>query len=172
VYSQLFLEDYNHLTFRAAPNYLGTGPWYDWVLISFIDSKERSVHYPYKILGFVEKDDHSGPLCFGQMCAMQSAKEKKESSHGLFEHWHLEQKTNSEEPVFRFVEIDSIINPCLAFQLPDRALTYRDPSLELSKHVIVVKDRQKEWPRIFLNGGRKRKKKNKSRHTPKKQRHS
>jgi hypothetical protein len=172
VYSQLFLEDYNHLTFRATPNYLGTGPWYDWVLISFIDSKERSVHYPYKILGFVEKDDHSGPLCFGQMCAMQSAKEKKESSHGLFEHWHLEQKTNSEEPVFRFVEIDSIINPCLAFQLPDRALTYRDPSLELSKHVIVVKDRQKEWPRIFLNGGRKRKKKNKSRHTPKKQRHS
>jgi hypothetical protein len=168
VYSQLYLEEYNHLTFRATPNYLGTGPWYDWVLVSFINSKEEAVHYPFKILGFVEKDDGS-PVCFGQMCAMQSVKEKKESSNGLFEHWHLEQKTNSEEPVYRFVEIDSIINPCLSFQLAALAVTYRDPSLELSKHVIVVKDRQKEWPRIFVEGPRKRKKKKKS-NTPRKKR--
>jgi hypothetical protein len=172
VYSQLYLEDYNDLTFRATPNYLGTGPWYDWVLVSFIDSKEQSVHYPFKILGFVDKDDHSSPVCFGQMCAMQSAKERKDSSHGLFEHWHLEQKPNSEDPVYRFVEIDSIINPCLSFQLPARAMTRGDPSPELSKHVIVVKDRQKEWPSIFLNGPRKRKKTKKSNTSRKKSRQS
>jgi hypothetical protein len=95
---------------------------------SFIDSKEELLHYPFKILGFVDKDDHSGPVCFGQMCAMQSTKEKKKSALGLFEHWHLEQRPNSEEPVYRFVEIDSIINPCLAFQLTAGALKYRDRS--------------------------------------------
>jgi hypothetical protein len=148
VYAQLFLEEYNNLTFRATPDYLGTGPWYDWVLVSFIDSNEQSLHYPFKILGFVDKDDHSGPICFGQMCSMQSQKEKQDSSLGLFEHWHLEQRTSSDDPVFRFVEIDSIINPCLGFQL----------SLGSLKHVIIVKDRQKEWPSIFLKGIRKRKK--------------
>jgi hypothetical protein len=159
VYSQLFLADYDNLTLRATPDYLGTGPWYDWVLVSFIDSNERSLHYPFKILGFVHKDDGSGPLCFGQMCSIQSVKEKGDSSSGLFEHWHLEQRANTGEPVYRFVEIDSIISPCLGFQLPVRALTMGHPSTELSKHVIIVKDRQKEWPQIFVKGIGKRKKK-------------
>jgi hypothetical protein len=85
VYSQLFLEDYDNLSFRATLDYLGTGPWYDWVLVSFVDSSEQWLHYPFKILGFVELDDHSGPICFGHMCAMQTEKEKDDSSLGLFE---------------------------------------------------------------------------------------
>jgi hypothetical protein len=151
IFAQIFLEDYDNLSFRATPDYLGTGPWYDWVLVSFINSNEQSLHYPFKILGFVEKDDKSGPICFGQMCAMQSEKERLKSCMGLFEHWHLEQRPNSNVPIFRFVEINSIINSCLAFQLTNGALK-EDQSSELSKQVIVVKDRQKEWPKLFLTG--------------------
>jgi len=155
VYSQLFLSEFNNLTFRATPDYLGTGPWYDWVLVSYVDSNEMSVNYPFKILGFVEKDDKSGPICFGKMRGMQTQREKFDSSVGLFKHWHLERQPHSDQPVYRFVAIDSIIDPCRTFQFTTLALNRLGSSTELTKHVLVVKGRQQEWPSIFLNGIRK-----------------
>ena len=72
VYSRLFLETFNNLTFRASPDYLGTGPWYDWVLVQFVDDHDNELHYAFKIMGFVNKDDGgSGPICFGQICTTQ-----------------------------------------------------------------------------------------------------
>jgi hypothetical protein len=82
------------------------------------------------------------------MCAIQSKRDNFDSLVGLFEHWHLEQRPNSNKPIFCFVKINSIINPCLAFQLSLSALIPGDCCPELSKHVIIVKDRQKEW-RLF-----------------------
>jgi hypothetical protein len=65
VFARMFLAKYGDLTFRASPDYLGTGPWYDWVLVDFIDSNDCRLQYPFKILGFVQKDDKLGPVCFG-----------------------------------------------------------------------------------------------------------
>jgi hypothetical protein len=31
VFARLFLQEFDGLTFRASPDYLGTGPWFDWV---------------------------------------------------------------------------------------------------------------------------------------------
>jgi hypothetical protein len=157
VFARMFLAEYGDLTFRASPDYLGTGPWYDWVLVDFIDSNDRRLHYPFKILGFVQKDDKSGPVCFGQMGSMQSANEKHDSSIGLFEHWHLEVRHTTGQPVFRFVEIDSILEHCLAFQLTENSIDAKSTSTIFTKRVLIVKNRQKVWPEIFLHGIGKKK---------------
>jgi hypothetical protein len=157
VYAQLYLEEYGQQTFRATPNYMGTGPWYDWVLVVYLDSNDRRLHYPFKILGFVEKDDKSGPICFGQMCSTQTETERRASKGGLFEHWHLEHKSNQEVdrptiPIYRFVEVETILDPCLAFQLSPISVDSNDRNPQLSNHVVLVKDRHKEWPQIFIDG--------------------
>jgi hypothetical protein len=170
VFARLFLQEFDGLTFRASPDYLGTGPWYDWVLVVFLDSSEQQIYYPYKIKGFVEKDDGSGPTCFGQMCAMQTKNEKETSAVGLFEHWHLETRPNSTDPVYRFVEIDSIADPCLAFQLTTNSMDEKNPSTDFTNRVIVVKDRQKLWPGIFMKGIGRTKKSRKSSSSRKKRR--
>ena len=141
---------------------LGLALWYDWVLVRFLDTNEHELHYPHKILGFMEKDDQSGPICFGQMCAMQMDRKKQDSSTGLFKHWHVEQKPNSADPLFWFVKIDSIINACLSFLFTFAALKNNDQCQEMSKHVIIVKDRHKEWPELFLHDILKLKKQTKS----------
>jgi hypothetical protein len=158
IYSQLFLDEYD-LLFRATPNHQGTGKWDDWVLVNFIDSSERSICYPFKNLGFIQKDDCTGPICFGQ-----SPAEIEISSHGLFEHWHLESRQhgvvgdNQRQPVHRFVELDSIKGPCLCIQLSEVTeknaplIVGRDPNDEFTRKVVLVKDRQDEWPELFLTG--------------------
>jgi hypothetical protein len=157
VYSRMFLEDFG-LTFRASPDYLGTGPWYDWILVEYLDSNEQKLHYPFKIMGFVDKDDGTGPICFGQMCSTQNKKEKEESTLGLFEQWHLETKPSSGLPVFRFVEVNTIIEHCLAFQIPESCIDVKYMGTDLTNKIIVVKNRHTIWPEIFLRGIGKRKK--------------
>ena len=168
VYSQLYLKGQD-IMFRASPNFRKTGAWYDWVLVNFISSAEEVVQYPFKILGFVAKDNEVGQLCFGQMCSTQNASELQRSRIGLFEHWHLETRTGSQEGVYRFVELNTIESSCLAIQLSansfntlirsnDTTNMFHDFNLEFSNKVIIVKDRKTVWPKIFLNGLKRLKK--------------
>jgi hypothetical protein len=64
--------------------------------------------------------------------------------------------------MYRFVEVDSIADPCLAFQLTANSIDEQNPSNDFTNRVIVVKDRQKLWPGIFLKGIGRTKKSQKS----------
>jgi hypothetical protein len=133
------------------------------VLVNFITSADELVQYPFKILGFVAKDNAEGQLCFGHMCTTETARESQESRIGLFEHWHLETRTGLNEGMYRFVELDTIESSCLAIQLSANSFNTRvhrndannmfhDRNMEFSNKVIIVKDRKTVWPKIFLKG--------------------
>ena len=92
------------------------------------------------------------------------------SSTGLFEHWHLEVSSSTGDPVYQFVEIDSIIGHSLTFQLTENSLDPKKVSTEFTKVVIVVKDRQTIWPQIFLDGIGEKKQKQTSSASRKKRR--
>jgi hypothetical protein len=107
--------------------------------VDVVDSKEVNLHYPMKLLGFVEKDDGS-PICFGQMCPMQSWNEKDESYVGLFEHWYLEIKPNSGDPIYQFVDMNTALGHCLVFQFTENTVYFQNCSVDSTKQVIVMKD--------------------------------
>ena len=46
----------NNVIFRSHPNYLGKGPWRDWVMVQW-DMGGQSVPYPAQIWGFVDLKD-------------------------------------------------------------------------------------------------------------------
>jgi hypothetical protein len=90
------------------------------------------------------------------MCTTQTENQLEATLTGLFEHWHLEVSSRTGDPVYQFVEIDSILGHSLTFQLTKNSLDPKKVSTEFTKLVIVVKDRQTIWPQIFLNGIGKR----------------
>ena len=164
VYSQLYLEEHD-LLFRSTPNHRNSGAWYDWVLVDYLDSSDEHIQYPFKILGFLDNDDGSGPICYGCMCASQSVVEKQRSKLGIFEHWHLELRAGTRDLVYRFVDINTISRACLVIQLTknsqldnsnsaldDDGSEFGDQNGTFTNKIIVVKDRKTEWPRLFLTG--------------------
>mmetsp|Transcript_89701 Transcript_89701/g.175548 ORF Transcript_89701/g.175548 Transcript_89701/m.175548 type:complete len:110 (-) Transcript_89701:3-332(-) len=43
-------------TIRATPNYRGTGPWYDWVLVRYQVGNDEIALYPFQTHGFFVND--------------------------------------------------------------------------------------------------------------------
>jgi hypothetical protein len=64
---------------------------------------------------------------------VQSANEKQD----------LEVCRTTSQPLFRFVEIDSILEHCLAFQLTENSIDAKSASTNFTKRVLVVKNHQK-----------------------------
>jgi hypothetical protein len=139
-YSQLYLKEQDLLC-CATPNYCNTGSWYDWVLVNFINLAEELVQYPFKIFGFVSKDDSGGLICFGQMCATQttSTAQYKTSCRGFFEHWHLLNiELLSQKVVHPFVELKTKENSCLI-------------AIQLSKYFFKNSGNVNEFPDMFYD---------------------
>ena len=141
------------VTLRAAPNYRSSGPWYDWVMVQYEMTSGERLLYPFQIHGFlVNKED--------EKVAVGKLGQRPMGQHSeLVEKWSMEEH-------FRLVNLQTVHEAVFAIKIPRTA--FLDNERRVTKdHVLILRDRIGEWPRIF-NTTTWRIKKNEERNTTKK----
>ncbi len=144
------------LRYRAHPNYQASGPWYDWVNVTYETDWEDSTHlvqdtdFPAKILGFFRVLEAELPQSFKVLVhpvtyrIRGSALQRAETR--LLRAWLLETKTNG-RPSFTVINHNQIQDQILVVEenpgFHDQYLT------DLDKRVWAVKDMRSSWPGQF-----------------------
>ncbi len=144
------------LRYRAHPNYQASGPWYDWVNVTYETDWEDSTHlvqdtdFPAKILGFFRVLEPELPQSFKVLVhpvtyrIRGSALQRAETR--LLRAWLLETKTNG-RPSFTVINHNQIQDQILVVEenpgFHDQYLT------DLDKRVWAVKDMRSSWPGQF-----------------------
>jgi hypothetical protein len=153
--------------FRAHPNYRSTGEWYDWVAVRFDSSssnKDSTIHqpplpndddldhkdyYPSKILCFFEDPIEKNKCALVQSCEAANHSKNKH----LTQEWFLEFRRTSQSrvvPVLRRVPVDAFGSIMFVVQeVPGILYDVAVPKNSNYKRCLVVRNRQRVWPRMF-----------------------
>jgi hypothetical protein len=141
------------LRYRAHPNYQDSGPWYDWVNVTYetdwgpFPNLVQDTNFPVKILGFfrvVEEIPQSFKVLVHPVTYREKAVEKAETR--LLRAWLLEVKENGRPS---FVSIDTNQIQDQIFVVEENPGFHDRYGSNLERRVWVVKDMRTSWPLRF-----------------------
>jgi hypothetical protein len=141
------------LRYRAHPNYQDSGPWYDWVNVTYetdwgpFPNLVQDTNFPVKILGFfrvVEEIPQSFKVLVHPVTYREKAVEKAETR--LLRAWLLEVKENGRPS---FVSIDTNQIQDQIFVVEENPGFHDRYGSNLERRVWGVKDMRTSWPLRF-----------------------
>ena len=131
-----------------------TGEWYDWVEVSYQQTKDAgrtsyTMGYPFQIRGFFH-DPATGKATAVGYCALVQSDNEIFESKGLVEHWRMED-------FLRVIPCECIVQLIFGFYLPKEAMVTESSDKEgrsnsKKRKAFVIKDRKLEWGTLFMEG--------------------
>ena len=160
IYSEIFLKDGTLL--RATSNYLGDGPWYDWVTVLQDMGNQKQSECPFLIYGFLEKEDKSTGMKTIIGYGRESSSMRPNRKGILANVWkmkrtlkELDLETIERGPVFAFhlpmvaEQENPVIPGSMASWVENQDLVEACDLME--DWCVLVTDRKEEWPQTFLH---------------------
>ncbi len=162
----------NGTRYRAHPNYMGAGPWYDYAVVKFNVANNHASFvsdgdcYPAKLVSFyrafpedkssVAEDDASeeadgmGYFVLAHCGAYQLLNSEIYSRRSLLSrHWLFELKTPSRRPEFQTITPASILRHIFGIsESPGFPLVYARG--EAVHRFQVLSDMRQDWPLVFM----------------------